>query len=298
MTAPANTPSTAVATVPERNRRVAEAKELNAMVVAIRGTQWGNECSPQVQRAVAHYCNQNGLDAVRHVEVLGGRIYLTGELYEERGSPLVLSGAVVLAEPDFVHEDKRLAEQAKSENATLATWATGEQVRRIQQRIMLGIPDDATGACVYRATVAGSVLVGFNWCGGASKAKRKKDGTTYRADPVGDAEPVKTAQSRAKRRMWRQIVQAIPELTGTMGALEATARVINAELTTIATAEAEQGGDIKAGTPSHPTPLLNTGDGYTVTEMPEPGRTAEEEAFEMELADEKPARVRPEEASA
>jgi hypothetical protein len=59
-------------------------KERNQLVAAIRGTQWGKDVSADTQRAVAHYCYENGLDPVRHVELLGGKIYLTAEFYAAR----------------------------------------------------------------------------------------------------------------------------------------------------------------------------------------------------------------------
>ncbi|HET6495489.1 MAG TPA: hypothetical protein VFH61_09025, partial [Thermoleophilia bacterium] len=228
--------------------------------------------------------------AVRHVEVLGGRIYLNGEFYEEAGAPLVLAGKVILEEPEFVQHDPRLLDLMKHPDKATAEWATTLHLGRVKQRITLGIPDDATGACIQRATVpthAGySSLVGFNWCGGATKVKKKRDGTTYRGDPVGDAEPVKTAQSRAKRRLWRQIVVAVPELEAKVGAIEASARLANAELAevhSLETAEAQE-----ANRP--PTPLLNTGEAPYGTPSPHsedtPIRTPAEEKFERELADE------------
>jgi hypothetical protein len=62
------------------NENIAELRERNAMVAQIRGTQWG--------------LGIMGLDPVRHVEVLGGRIYLTAEFYQERGAKLIREGLV------------------------------------------------------------------------------------------------------------------------------------------------------------------------------------------------------------
>jgi hypothetical protein len=88
--------------------------------------------------------------------------------------------------------------------------------------------------------------------------------------------------------MWRQIVVAIPELTGTMGALEASARILNnGELEVIAEAEA---GEAKREPPRE----LVSGDGYTVTEIERgkapvaeviPPRTKEDDEFERSLDD-------------
>lgn len=240
---------TAVATqdplAAQRAARIQEMRERNAHAAAIRGTQWGKDASPEMVRAVAHYCTIHNLDPARHVEVLGGKLYLTGEFYEEKGIPLVLAGTVVVDEPLFVHADARLA-------PLVAAWARDELVRRTQLRIQFGIPDDATGACVIRARVGETVIVGFNWCGGASKIKKGKNGE-FRSDPVGDAEPVKTAQSRAKRRMWRQIVVALPELQAVVGPIEVSARIANGELETLKP-------EREVAAPAHPTALLAHGD--------------------------------------
>ena len=311
---PSVAPSVSTSTSATREAYVAEAKELNALVVAIRGTQWGQDCSPAIQRAVAHYCNRNGIDAVRHIEVLGGRIYLNAQFYDERGAPLVLAGTVVFEAPQFVHDDPRLATLVVNGlTPTMKEWAAREYENRTRLRIELGIPDDATGACVYRARVGDTVLVGHNWCGGSTKVKKKKDGTSYRYDPVGDAEPVKTAQSRAKRRAWRQIVVAVPALEATVGAIEASVKLVNAELAEIVTAEHEDAARDKMR-----TPLLKHGDNPYETGVASPHadaaagtpletdaplidnepRSREEEEFELGLArEERPARVRPDEAS-
>lgn len=284
--------------------RVAEAKALREITVAIRGTQWGKECTPQVQAAVARYCLKNGLDAVRHVEVLGGRLYLTAEFYEERGTPLVLAGIVQVSEPEFVHADKRLDDLAKHPDATTAAWAENLRIKRMMARIELGIPEDATGACIYRGTVKTpngvTTLVGFNWCGGESKVKKMKSGDKFRSDPVGDAEPTKTAQSRAKRRMWRQIVVAIPEAQDRFGHIEAAVRIANAELGEVISAETKQieaermkpialnPGD---GLYGEPEPVIRKVNTAPATEYSNPhpyaeepaARTAEDERFEMDL---------------
>jgi hypothetical protein len=84
MAAAAKPESTAVAK--RIDARVAELKERNALVAAIRRHAVGPDTSPEMARAVAHYCHENNLDPVRHVEILGGRIYLTAALYDEKGA--------------------------------------------------------------------------------------------------------------------------------------------------------------------------------------------------------------------
>jgi len=68
-------------------------------------------------------------------------------------------------------------------------------------------------------TVEGSTYVGVNWCGGLTKR-----------DPVGDAEPAKTAEARAERRAWRRIVTVLPELETAVGHVEARATLVEDEI--------------------------------------------------------------------
>ena len=76
----------ALATRERLSENLASQKERNAMIAAIRGTLWGRDVTPEVARYVAQYCRDNNLDVVRHVELLGGRIYLTAALFDEKGA--------------------------------------------------------------------------------------------------------------------------------------------------------------------------------------------------------------------
>lgn len=181
---------------PEREAKIREAQARTAVAKAIKGSIWGKDLHPTVLEAVVAYCRQNQLDAVRHVEVLGGNIYLTASFYRERGAPLLHSGEVVLEEPDYINADARLDELAKSGDG----WAKEEQQRRLRARIEWNVPEQARAAVIQRGHLRnGTELVGVNWCGGLSKK-----------DPVGDAEPAKTAQSRAERRFWMRAADFAP----------------------------------------------------------------------------------------
>lgn len=281
----ATKPGTAV-TTPTTEKKLspaaAEAQALRKMTVEIRGQQWGSGCSPEVQWAIARYCLRNNLDAVRHVEVLGGRIYLTAEFYREQGAELLLDGTVIPEEPQFVHHDDRLEVLAKGEaDDPQAQWARVERDTRVRARIQYGVDEDSPGAAVVRFRLkSGAVIVGVNWIGGKESKKR---------DPVGNAEPTKTAVTRAERRAWRQVVEAIPTFRAKVQPIEIGAKLASAEVAEIVEVEAAQ-------VPSRvPTPLLTPGeDGYgtpvATTANPKPvaevihERTAEDERFERELA--------------
>lgn len=243
MTSAARTeqPGTAVATQTEQRIESTRnaLRERNALVAAIRGTQWGRDTSPDMARAVAHYCYENGLDPVRHVEILGGRIYLTAEFYDEKGAHLIRSGVVRPEEPQIISADERLDKLAKDGDA----WAKEEIVVRTRARIQHGVPEGAKGAVVQRFWIADTdtVILGVNWCGVPGKK-----------DPVGEAEPTKTALTRARRRAWKQIADVVPGYGEIVKPLEATARVAS-EALPVSIVEPTKG----------PKPLLGSGEaGY------------------------------------
>ena len=184
---------------PEEQERIAENKAKNRMAAAIRGTQWSKDLSAEGVYALAEYCRANSLDPLRHIEVLGGRPYLTATLYEERAAPLIQAGMLIPHEPEMVHVDARLDQLALAGDA----WAIEESTKRMRARITHGVPEKAAAAVVFRVTVAatGKTVVGVNWCGGGTRQR----------DPVGDAEPTKTAITRAGRRAWKQIADAVPQ---------------------------------------------------------------------------------------
>lgn len=215
-----NNPGTSVARTkpalpPVVQAAIDENRTRNAIVAAIRGTIWSKDLNETQVRAVAQYARETGIDPVRHIEVLGGRIYLTAEFYRERGAPLIRSGKVKVHETEYINVDPRIdAMAAKGDE-----WALGEQMHRTRQRIKYNAPEKAAAVAVIRMTVEGSTYVGVNWCGGLTKR-----------DPVGDAEPAKTAEARAERRAWRRIVTVLPELETAVGHVEARATLVEDEM--------------------------------------------------------------------
>lgn len=193
-------------------------RERNALIAAIRGTLWGKETTVEMARYIAQYCRENNLDAVRHVELLGGRIYLTAELYDEKGAPLIMDGTIIPDEPDYINADKRLDKLAEAGDE----WAKQESTRRQRARIDFNAPENALAICVQRFRIKASeaTIVGVNWCGGGARTK----------DPVGDSEPTKTAQTRARRRCWKQIAQIIPGYAAIIGPIEEGVKAINDSL--------------------------------------------------------------------
>lgn len=221
--------STAVATQkpisaksPDVQARIQEARERNAIVKAIRGTMWGKDLGQIVQGAIAEYCRVNQIDAVRHVEVLGGKLYLVAEFYDERGAYLIRDGVIIPDEPDFIHVDPRLEKLAAEGDE----WAKAEVQRRLRMRIQHAAPEEAKAICVwtFRVRESGALVTGVNWCGGGTRKKIGKGGQVYDADPIGDLEPTKTAETRARRRAWRKIADVIPAYGQIVRPIEESAR--------------------------------------------------------------------------
>jgi len=238
---PTQEPGTAVAPrrklSPERQAQIDEARERNAITQAIRGTQWSKDANEQTIRAVSQYCWQHNLDPMRHVELLGGRIYLTVTLYDEKAAPYVRAGLFVVAPPDLIQADDRLDTLADLGDE----WAIEERKRRMRLRIKHGVPEKAEGARIQEIRIAGSdtVAVGVNWCGKGLRMKKRRDGSIYDDDPVVGNEPTKTAITRARRRAWIQLIEGslvqmvaarAPELVAEMGKIEGSRASTDARL--------------------------------------------------------------------
>lgn len=176
-------------------------RERNAISTAIRGTQWGKDASQDTIRAISEYAHRTGIDPVRHIELLGGRIYLNADYFREKGAPLIAAGTVRAPEIDHINADDRF-ERLIAAGGKMAAWAEEERDRRIVERIRYNVPEAAKGAVVCTITMRdGSSVTGCNWVGGTAKR-----------DPVGEAEPSKTAESRAERRAWRRLIEVQPSL--------------------------------------------------------------------------------------
>lgn len=136
-------------------------------------SSWGKEISANARAAVVRYCLEIGADPLRHVFVLGGNIYLNAEFYRE----LVAANPKFLRdEVDFIHDDTRATAE--------------ERARRAELRVEYAVPENALGAAIVTLFYDGGrgPFVGVNWAGAKDK------------DPVGKAEPTKSAQSRAYRK--------------------------------------------------------------------------------------------------
>ena len=235
--------------------RIAENKARNAVARAIRGTQWGKDLGPEGAYALAEYCRANNLDPVRHVEVLGGRPYLTAEYYRERAASLIRDGYVVPQPVDFINADDRLQKLVEAGDE----WAKGEHTRRLRERIRINAPEAAKAVAVKRIVVAstGQVVEGFNWCGGGVK----------RNDPVGESEPTKTAETRAERRAWRQLAEVVNEYAHAVRTAESGVEVVTEAITTeLANVNANRPQLVSGATKGAVIPAPPAGDEYGIGE--------------------------------
>lgn len=237
---PESEPGTALArqkpTLPaEIQAKIEERRARNAVIAAIRGTQWGRDVSEQTVRAVADYADRNGIDAATELEILGGRIYKTAAYYRRKGAELIAAGVIRDIDYDHIGDDPRLAaaaaeaeklaEQAAADGdeADAAFWraqareAKRESHRRRMARIKHAAPEKAAAVCVTRIHVASMAapIEGVNWCGNGVRQR----------DPVGDAEPTKTSETRSERRAWIRLVTGeLPVLQRAHPALAAFAQ--------------------------------------------------------------------------
>jgi hypothetical protein len=100
--------------------------------------------------------------------------------------------------------------------------ANREHYRRILERAQHNLKDEATAAVVYRIKVKGMdrEIVGAKHCGNGVKKN----------DPIGDASPAETAETRAARRACRQLIDTFPDLRAEMDVIEAEAKLVSVEV--------------------------------------------------------------------
>jgi hypothetical protein len=200
---------TALRNAPKRGEmpdevKAALAQRKNQHLIAAKMSEmnWGKGLDEMTRRAVASYLERNKLD-LTEIDVLGGNLYRNARYYKRRLAEMVEDGKIEYIKSDWVHPDGRLKTYAAL-GGEQGTWAAAEQSRRERVRIEYGIPDTATGACVFRVKVRGTdvEITAAKWCGGGSRQK----------DPVGDAFPMESSETRACRRAMTLVASSIPAL--------------------------------------------------------------------------------------
>lgn len=192
---------------PEIRASIAAAKMANAVAAEISKLSWGKSLDGNAARAVAEWGRIFGIDVITEMDILGGRPYLNSRYYLRRLAGLIEAGTVQYAVADHIEADGRLSALAAKGNAA----AVAEVERRELARIEFGVAEEAASAVVFRVKLRSMEreVTGCKWAGGRDK------------DPVGNAFPVETAESRAARRCIRQLVGHVPALDAEAARIEA-----------------------------------------------------------------------------
>src|SRR3990167_8864674 len=205
MTAPTEPGSTVarrspLALTPQQEAMIAERKLQSAMVQKIRGATWSQQWDAHTIAAVATWARQHDVDPITEIDVLGGNIYLRARHYERVLSRLIAAGQIDYARKDWVHIDARLEKLATQGSRD----AVAEAERRTMARIRYNLSDKADAACVYR-------IKHRRMAEEVTGAKEHVPGK--RKDPVGDAMPMETVETRALHRAMLQLAAALPDLS-------------------------------------------------------------------------------------
>lgn len=238
------------AVTPRSDARIEEDRQRlrarNGMVAQVRGVPGGADLPGHQLRAIAEFCLAHGLTPLQHIGLNSdGSMYPRAELYEERGAPLIRDNIVRVHEPQYIHEDDRLADMTECNVPELAARAKAEMYERMWLRVRWGVPESAKAACLYRIEIVatGQILIGVNWAA---------DGEVD--DPIGDRRPVQTATTRAARRAWKQVADILPVLSS-LKAIETGVDAINEGLPEVAPPSAA---------PRGPAPLTPVADEFTI----------------------------------
>lgn len=230
-------------------------KAQNLVTAQLAALNWGKALDVEARRAVAEWGRRNNVDVTTEIDVLGNNIYLNARFFLRKLSDMIDAGLVDYAVDDYVHTDPRLAKIGTDA-------ATREDERRAMERIKWGIPDAATGACVFRVKLKSMAeeVTGASWCGGG----------TRKNDPVGEAEPVKTSASRAARRAMRKLASHLPRVAKDMADLEASGKAIG--ITVYEEVKQQTAQAIESGKVGHRMlKPVNTDQGYAASDIGEPG---------------------------
>lgn len=175
----------------EMRAALAARKLANLYVSQLQRLSWGSVLDQQTARALAEWGRQNGVDVMTEVDLLGNRFYVNARYYMRRLAEKIAAGLVEYAYPDHIHADDRLS--------GIGPEGEAEALRRLKLRIKYGVKNAAAGAVVFRIKLRSmeQEVVGVNSCGGGIKKN----------DPVGEAEPIKTAETRAIRRVMRLLAE-------------------------------------------------------------------------------------------
>lgn len=190
----------AIGNLPPEIQQQLELRKLSNQVAGkLAELNWGKQLDHATRRAVADWGNRFGVDTTIEINVLGGNVYINAAYYLRRLSELIDAGLVEYAYADHIEDDPRLLK--------LGPDGEGESSRRLRMRIMYGVKGDPASCVAFRVKLRNMdrEVVGVKACGGGVRKN----------DPVGDAFPTETAETRAARRCMRLLVSHVPKKLAT-----------------------------------------------------------------------------------
>lgn len=223
-------------------------KLANLANAQIAKLQWGKNLDKQSARAIAEYARAYQIDPVQEIDLMGGAIYLNAKFYIRKLAEKIEAGLVDYAGADHVEDDPRLEQ--------LGEEGKKERERRLRERVHHAIPDKAKSAVVFRVKLKSMTeeLAAANWAGGGVKAKVVSGGkvvVSEQNDPIGEAEPEKSAETRAARRCIRFLASHMPALAQEIEVAQAAAE----ELRPMLEEAHERNKRLEAGLQLHELPV-------------------------------------------
>lgn len=204
-------------------------KAINTTTRQLAGMTWGSgyqavkgeDLSGATRYAIAQLCELTGANPALHLYILGGRPYLNADYWRERtaGQPHFVRSEQRNLSLRHIEELRALADQAAADGDDEEAVKLRREARELARARSHYSPPEWASEVVetiiyrYRETAPlGAIRTGqidgepwieevreCNWAGNRPPNK-KKDGGSYDSDPVGNAEPAKTARSRSYRR--------------------------------------------------------------------------------------------------
>jgi hypothetical protein len=213
---------------------VSKARELTAISKQVAGMTWGSgnmavkgtDLPPASQYAIAQIVKLTGANLSQHIYILGGRPYLNAEYWAERiaGEPHFVRWEQRNLSASHIEHLRKLAEQADADGDHDDAIRLRREARELSSRrshynppawatdvyetIIYRYREIAPLSAIQRGQAPSEAWIETvnecNWAGGRPKITktRQNGGGTYESDPdpVGNAEPAKTARSRSLRR--------------------------------------------------------------------------------------------------
>ncbi|HEX6924482.1 MAG TPA: hypothetical protein VF167_03600 [Longimicrobiaceae bacterium] len=181
----------------------------------------GEELPSGTRYAIAQLCAITGANPALHLYILGDRPYLNADYWAEKiaGQERFIRYEQFNLSLSHIEELRRLADEAaadgdqddairlRREARDLAQrrshFAPPEWATHVYETVIYRYSEAAPLAAIRRGEANASdwieVVRECNWAGNKPKGKTAQ-GKEYDADPVGNAEPAKTARSRSLRR--------------------------------------------------------------------------------------------------